>query len=68
MAALDDRELVAQIGAPEKLVDGRFQEEGLAEPEGRRKTHRGVRGLRGNRIARTILARIAQVELVQLGG
>src|SRR5439155_12261269 len=67
VAALDYRKLVAQIGAPEKLVDGWFQEEGLAEPERRRKTHRGVRDLRGHRITRTILTRIAQVELVQPG-
>src|SRR5439155_20755453 len=40
VAALDYRKLVAQIGAPEKLVDSRFQEEGLAKPEGRRKIHR----------------------------
>src|SRR5262249_43371377 len=65
VAALDDRKLVAQVGAPEELVDRRFQEEGLAEPESRRKTHCSVRNLRWDCVTRTILARVTQVELVQ---
>ncbi len=75
MFSSDQREVVADVGAVEKLIDGRLKEEWLAESEccGCRdsrnaKSHRSVWHAGGNdSVARAVLARIGKVGFVQHG-
>src|SRR5437667_12266165 len=63
---MDEREAVAQLGAPDGFIHGRFEEEWVSEPEGRTKTHGGVRRNIGfGRGTRTHFALIAEMRFVQ---
>ena len=66
--AFDDREIVANVGAPKDFIDGGLKEERLAEAECRGKAHGRVRHAgRIDGVARAVFPRIGEVGLVQHG-
>jgi len=65
--SVDHREVVANLGAPEKFVDVRIQEERLAETERGAEAHGGVWNRAGiDGVARAIFAGVSKVRFVHL--
>src|SRR5258705_552141 len=71
--AMNDTEVIANIGPPEKLIDSRFKEKGLSKAKNIRRGS-GADGRVGHarrigRIARPIFSRIGKMRLVEhIGG
>jgi len=64
----DEGEIVSNITAVEKLINGRLKEERLAETESGAEAHRRVRHAGGNDgVARATFSRIGKVCFVQHG-